>query len=254
MNQAKMTIKEIEGIFASETIAPESIAMLRADARPAVARLIKRWEKTQQELDRVRALYFYEDLYYKTGAERIAGVDEAGRGPLAGPVSVAAVILPPHFYLAKINDSKKLSAKVREALYETITAQAIAVAHVFIEPETIDRINIYQATVQGMYQALQSLRPAPEAALIDAVPLERLTIPSQSLIKGDALSASIAAASVIAKVKRDRLMDEWELRYPGYGFAQHKGYGTAQHLEAIRRLGPCPIHRKSFEPIKSWRK
>ena len=183
--------------------------------------------------------------------EYIAGVDEAGRGPLAGPVVVAAVILPLGLFLPRLNDSKKLSPKVRDALYDQIRDQAIAVGTAIIDEKTIDRINIYQATINGMYDAVFSLQPQPQKVLIDAVHLDRLPMPSLSIIKGDAKSASIAAASIIAKVTRDRLMDAYDKEYPVYGFARHKGYGTAEHVAAIRQYGPCPLHRQSFEPIRS---
>ena len=153
--------------------------------------------------------------------------------------------------LPKLNDSKKLSAKVREELFDEIQEKAIAVGTALIDAQTIDRVNIYQATINGMYEAIFSLQPAPQEVLIDAVPLDRLPMPSESIIKGDAKSASIAAASIIAKVTRDRLMDEYDKIYPEYGFAQHKGYGTAQHIEALKKYGPCPIHRRSFEPVRS---
>ncbi len=229
----------------------ELLEACREDSRAAIGRLLRRYEREQQEKVRVDALYRYEYEAQARGIELVAGVDEAGRGPLAGPVVVAAVILPIGLFLPKINDSKKLSAKVRDELYDLIMEKAIAVGKAVIDEKTIDRINIYQATINGMYDAIFSLAPQPEKVLIDAVPLERLPMPSLSMIKGDAKSASIAAASIIAKVTRDRLMDAYDKTYPMYGFAQHKGYGTAQHVAAIREYGPCPIHRVSFEPIRS---
>ena len=159
--------------------------------------------------------------------------------------------MPRGLYLPKLNDSKKLSPKVREELFDEIQAKAIAVSSALIDAKTIDRINIYQATMNGMYESIFSLDPQPQKILIDAVPLDRLPMPSESIIKGDAKSASIAAASIIAKVTRDRLMDAYDRQYPEYGFAHHKGYGTAEHLAALRKYGPCPIHRLSFEPIRS---
>ena len=212
---------------------------------------MKRYERAQAERSRVAALYAYEDAAAAEGCDIVAGVDEAGRGPIAGPVSVAAVILPRGLYLPKLNDSKKLSPKVREELFDEIQAKAIAVSSALIDAKTIDRINIYQATMNGMYESIFSLAPQPQKVLIDAVPLDRLPMPSESIIKGDAKSASIAAASIIAKVTRDRLMDAYDRQYPEYGFAHHKGYGTAEHLAALRKYGPCPIHRLSFEPIRS---
>ena len=181
----------------------------------------------------------------------MAGVDEAGREPLAGPVSVAAVILPDHLLLPRLNDSKKLSAKVRDELYDEIMAKALAVKQIFISPEEIDRINILQATMEGMCQAVQQLSQPADYVLIDAVKLKNLPLPQLSLIKGDAKSASIAAASIIAKVTRDRLMEEYDRQYPEYGFGSHKGYGTAEHIAAVEKYGPCPIHRMTFEPIRT---
>ena len=174
-----------------------------------------------------------------------------GRGPLAGPVVVASVILPENFFIEKINDSKKLSEATREKIYDIIMENAMAVNRAIIDEKTIDRVNIYQAAMNGMYEAIYGLNPKPDAVLIDAMPLESLDIYHQSIIKGDAKSASIAAASIVAKVERDRMMNEFDKIYPQYGFAKNKGYGTSEHLEALRKYGPCEIHRKSFEPIKS---
>ena len=252
MNIEEMTIKQIRELIESGTMAIEDVEALRKDGRSSVNQLIKKWDRQQAEIVRVQNLYTFEAEFYHQEIHAIAGVDEAGRGPLAGPVVVAAVILPERLHIPKINDSKKLSAKVREELYQFIIEKAIAIERVFIEPEVIDKVNIYQATVQGMYEVIHALTPKAQAALIDAVPLNQLVVPSQSLIKGDAKSASIAAASIIAKVERDHLMDKLDKIYPEYGFASHKGYGTAAHLAAIRQYGPCPIHRKTFEPIKSW--
>ena len=251
MDIKKMTIKEIEILVKQKDLTTETITALTNDTRSAVQRLFRKWEREQNEMQRVDALYKYEYQFQKQGIEYIAGVDEAGRGPLAGPVFVAAVILPIGLYIPKINDSKKISAKVRESIYELLLQEAIAIERSIVDEKTIDRINIYQATINGMYNAILSLKPKPQQVLIDAVPLERLDIPSLSLIKGDAISASIAAASIVAKVERDHMMDEYDKMYPEYGFAQHKGYGTAQHVAALKKYGPCPIHRRSFEPVKS---
>ena len=213
--------------------------------------ILRRYERTQRERERLDAMYVYERAAVAAGHMLVAGVDEAGRGPLAGPVAVAAVILPQEAHLPRINDSKKLSAAVREELFTQIAAIAISYHVALIDAETIDRMNILQATRMGMYEAIAALTPAPDEVLIDAVQLPKLSMPSQSIIKGDAKSASIAAASILAKVTRDRLMDEYDFTYPNYGFAKHKGYGTRKHVEAIRTYGVCPLHRKSFEPIRS---
>lgn len=248
---ADYTIKELEAALAAPEVSEEFLAACREDPRKAAARLVRRYEKAQAEHARLLKMYAYEHEAWARGHEIVAGVDEAGRGPLAGPVSVAAVILPHDLCLPKLNDSKKLSAKVREELFDEIQEKAIAVGTALIDAQTIDRVNIYQATINGMYEAIFSLQPEPQEVLIDAVPLENLPMASQSIIKGDAKSASIAAASIIAKVTRDRLMDEYDKIYPEYGFAQHKGYGTAQHIEALKKYGLCPIHRRSFEPVRS---
>lgn len=248
---AKYTIKDIEGLFADGRADEKFLTACRADGRKAVARLVRRYEKEQQERQRVAQMYAYEDQAAAEGYDIVAGVDEAGRGPLAGPVSVAAVILPHDLYLPKINDSKKISAKVREELFAEIQDKAVAIGTALVDAQTIDRVNIYQATINGMYESIFMLKPEPKKVFIDAVQLDNLPMPSESIIKGDAKSASIAAASIIAKVTRDRLMDAYDKQYPEYGFAQHKGYGTAQHIEALKKYGPCPIHRVSFEPVRS---
>ena len=213
--------------------------------------ILRRYERTQLERERLDAMYVYERAAVAAGHMLVAGVDEAGRGPLAGPVAVAAVILPQEAHLPRINDSKKLSAAVREELFTQIVAIAISYHVALIDAETIDRMNILQATKMGMYEAIAALTPAPDEVLIDAVELPKLSMPSQSIIKGDAKSASIAAASILAKVTRDHLMEQYDTEYPHYGFAKHKGYGTQEHIDAIRKYGVCPIHRKSFEPIRS---
>ncbi|MBQ2086758.1 MAG: ribonuclease HII [Selenomonas sp.] len=245
------TIKQVEALFAEQKITEEFLTLCRNDGRKAIGTLVRRYERQQQERQRVAELYNYERQFWAKGCEFVAGVDEAGRGPLAGPVSVAAVILPHDLYLPKINDSKKLSAKVRDELYDEIMDKALAIKTALVDAKTIDRVNIYQATINVMYESIFGLAQEPQAVLIDAVKLDNLPMVSESIIKGDAKSASIAAASIIAKVNRDRLMDEYDKQYPEYGFAQHKGYGTAQHIEALKKYGPCPIHRLSFEPIRS---
>ena len=200
---------------------------------------------------RVKKLYEFEDKQRAEGFKLIAGVDEAGRGSLVGSVLVAAVILPEDLYLARLDDSKKLSAKVREQLYDEIIDAAISWNAVRVEVEEIDTFNIYQATLKGMRRAVEGLDVQPDFVLTDAMHVEFDGIKSLSIVHGDALSASIAAASIIAKVTRDRLADKWALQYPGYGFEHNRGYGTQEHLDAIERLGASPIHRHSFNPVKS---
>ena len=250
MDLTKMTIKSIAQLLEAEPT-EELLAACREDSRAAIGKLLLRYWRKQKERARVAELYHYERKAKEKGLKIVAGTDEAGRGPLAGPVVVAAVILPDELFLPKINDSKKLSPKIREELFEKIQAEAVSIGVSTVDEKTIDHVNIYQATIKGMHDAILSLRPQPDAVLIDAMPLKDLPMPSMHIVKGDAKSASIAAASIIAKVTRDRLMMEYDRQYPQYGFAQHKGYGTAAHIAAIRKYGPCPIHRLTFEPIKS---
>ena len=189
-------------------------------------------------------LAFEKELVSK-GFRLIGGIDEAGRGPLAGPVAAACCIPDLTIIFDEVNDSKKLTAKKREKLFEVITDTSIAQSVVFVDEKTIDEINILNATKQAMNNAVWSLLPTPEYLLVDAVKYD-FGIPSKSIIHGDALSYSIAAASILAKVSRDRLMDSYAELYPEYGFEKHKGYGTAYHVEMLKKYGPCPIHRKSF--------
>ena len=188
----------------------------------------------------------FERELWTTGQKYIAGVDEVGRGPLAGPVVTAAVILPEDFCLLGVDDSKKLSPKKRDELFDQIKEAAVCWATGRREPQRIDEINILQATKEAMEEAVNALSIRPDHVLIDAVKLPRLDIPQTSLIKGDARSVSIAAASIIAKVTRDREMVEMAKLWPGYAFESNKGYGTAAHYEGLKKLGPCPIHRKTF--------
>lgn len=192
----------------------------------------------------------HEESLRAAGFFYVAGVDEAGRGPLAGPVVVAAVILPKGFSHPKLNDSKKLTEKAREAIFSELSAQTdIASAIVEIQPEEIDRINILKATHEGMRRAVAALCPQPDHVLIDGLPVHPFPKPQTALVGGDGISLSIAAASVLAKVTRDKRMQEWDAVYPEYAFAKHKGYGTALHLERLRTHGPSPIHRRSFAPV-----
>lgn len=188
----------------------------------------------------------YEYRYILQGKERIAGVDEAGRGPLAGPVAIAAVIMPLDKRIEGIDDSKKLTALKREELYDKIVKAAICYKCILIDRNVIDDINILQATIKGMRDAVNGLSVQPDLVLLDAVAIKGLPYESEAIIKGDTLSYNIAAASIIAKVQRDRLMIKYSEEYPEYGFDRHKGYGTKEHLEALKRYGATPIHRKSF--------
>ncbi|XHR27070.1 MAG: ribonuclease HII [Chthoniobacteraceae bacterium] len=194
----------------------------------------------------------HERLLRKEGIEVIAGIDEAGRGPLAGPVVAAAVVLPEGFKHKVLTDSKKLSPAVREELFAELTAPGAVIAWAVsvVDHEEIDKINILRATHQGMRRAVAALAVVPQHALIDGLPVRPFPIPQTALVKGDALSFSIAAASIIAKVTRDHIMLEMDACYPEYHFAQHKGYGTCDHLAMLKAHGPCPIHRRTFLPVK----
>ena len=195
-------------------------------------------------------MYEYETAFFAQGLHKIAGTDEAGRGPLAGPVVAAAVILNPNDTIEGLNDSKQLSEKQRLRLAIEIKARAMSWSIAFVSPAEIDTINIYQASRKAMLNAIHDLAIQPDAALTDAMPLPSLSIPHLPIIHGDCLSASIAAASILAKVARDAYMVEQDLLYPGYGFAKHKGYPTKEHIEALNRQGITPIHRLTYQPVK----
>lgn len=197
-------------------------------------------------------LYKFEEELYDEQIELVCGVDEVGRGPLAGPVVVAACIMPPLLRIKGINDSKKLTEKKREELYKIIVKEAIAYNVVFVSEKEVDELNIYQATKKGMLEAINGLKVKPEHVLIDAMPLAELELPHTSIIHGDALSASIAAASILAKVTRDHFMEKMDVKYPNYGFKRHKGYCTKAHIEALEKYGPCAIHRKTFAPVSKY--
>lgn len=201
---------------------------------------------TEQLIEKYKDLSQFEDQYRAEGYKAIAGIDEAGRGPLAGPVVAACCILDPDRPILGLDDSKKLSAKKRDLLFDEIKEKALAYAVVRVEADVIDEINILNATKQAMRQCVADIAVMPDILLIDAVNLDGTGLPVVPIIKGDAKSNSIAAASVLAKVTRDRIMEDYDKEYPGYGFAKHKGYGTAEHYAGIRQLGMCPIHRRTF--------
>lgn len=201
-------------------------------------------EKEEQRLIKLKQA---DKEFFDMGKNYVCGIDEAGRGPLAGPVVVASVIMPKDSMLEWVNDSKKVTEKRREILYDKILEEAIAYGIAIIDQEEIDAINILQATKKGLTEAVSSMKVKPDVILVDALTgIDTLGIPYKSIIKGDANSYSIAAASILAKVTRDRIMREWDKVYPEYGFEGHKGYGTAKHIQAIRENGLCPIHRKTF--------
>lgn len=218
------------------------------DNRSGVKKLLEQMKKKEQELEkekqRIEQMKEYEYRYQHLGY--VCGIDEVGRGPLAGPVMACAVILPEDCQILYLNDSKKLTAQKREELYQVILEQAVAVGIGEASPERIDQINILNATYEAMRQAISRLSVQPQILLNDAVTIPEVTIPQVPIIKGDGKSISIAAASIVAKVTRDRRMEEYDQEFPGYDFASNKGYGSQAHIQALKTLGPCPIHRASF--------
>ena len=249
-----MKISEVKELLAAAPT-PEQIAMLQADERSGVKKLLaayyKRLEKAALEQARFESMLTYEKEYYAQGMQYVAGVDEAGRGPLAGPLVIAAVILPQDVFIAGLNDSKQLSAAKREQLYDEIIAKAVAIEVNIVSVSNIDKLNIYTATQRGMAEVLEHLPVQPQVALIDAMPVETKGINTVSIVHGDALSASIAAASIIAKVTRDRIMERLDKLFPAYGFSHNKGYGSGAHMQAIAEFGATKWHRRSYEPVKS---
>lgn len=226
----------------------ELCALYADDERKGVKQLVAKCrheeESIEAELKRLDAMKVFERKY--SGYKLIAGIDEAGRGPLAGPVAAGAVILPKDCEILYLNDSKKLSAARREQLYDEIREKAVAYGVGIVSPERIDEINILQATYEAMTAAIKDMGCEPDMVLIDAVTIPRIPYKQVGIIKGDAKSVSIAAASIIAKVTRDRIMAGIDQMYPEYGFASHKGYGSKAHIEAIQKYGPSPVHRKTF--------
>ena len=250
-----MKLAEIKAILAGNP-AEEQLQEIRQDGRTGVQKLLaaydKKREKEKQERERFANMLQYEKEYLSLpGITHIIGVDEAGRGPLAGPLVIAGVILPEDVFIAGLNDSKKLSEAKREALYPEILDKAVAVLVNVVSISNIDKENIYRATQEGMEQILRQIRVRPQVALVDAMHPHVEGIETVPIIHGDALSASIAAASVVAKVTRDRLMLKLAQAYPQYGLAQNKGYGSQLHMDAIRQFGATKIHRRSYEPIRS---
>lgn len=249
------TIKEIKEQLANiQWLDDPLLAELEQDGRSGVIQAIaKRKREIQKRLDedeRLEGMLAYEKECYARGMELIAGVDEVGRGPLAGPVVAASVILPKACKIPGLNDSKKIPKSKHKEIYEAVLQNAIAIGIGIKDNHVIDQVNIYEATKLAMMEAIGQLDPQPQHLLIDAMKLD-LPIPQTSIIKGDANSLSIAAASIVAKVTRDQMMEEFDKEYPGYDFAKNAGYGTANHLAGLDQLGVTPIHRRSFEPVKS---
>ena len=249
------TIKEIKEQLANiQRLDDPLLAELEQDSRSGVIQAIaKRKRELQKQVDedlRLEKMLAYEKELYTQGIQLIAGVDEVGRGPLAGPVVAAAVILPEDCKISGLNDSKKIPKSKHKEIYEAVLQNAIAIGIGVKDNHVIDQVNIYEATKLAMMEAIGQLEPQPQHLLIDAMRLD-LPIPQTSIIKGDANSLSIAAASIVAKVTRDQMMEEFDCEYPGYDFTQNAGYGTANHLAGLHKLGVTPIHRRSFEPVKS---
>ena len=249
------TIKEIKEQLANiQRLDDPLLAELEQDSRSGVIQAIaKRKREIQKRIDedeRLEGMLAYEKECYARGIELIAGVDEVGRGPLAGPVVAAAVILPKACNIPGLNDSKKIPKYKHKEIYEAVLQNAIAIGIGIKDNHVIDQVNIYEATKLAMMEAIGRLDPQPQHLLIDAMKLD-LPISQTSIIKGDANSLSIAAASIVAKVTRDQMMEEFDREYPGYDFAQNAGYGTSNHLAGLDQLGVTPIHRRSFEPVKS---
>lgn len=245
------SIRDIKEEFqtAVDLDAKEKLAeSYRTDSRKGVqdliAKTVKERERLQIELERLEGMKQFEKKYVDYTA--ICGIDEAGRGPLAGPVVAGAVILPKDCSILYLNDSKQVSASRREELFDEIQEKAIASAVGIVLPQRIDEINILQATYEAMHQAVEGLKITPDLLLVDAVTIPAMPMKQVGIIKGDAKSVSIAAASILAKVTRDRMMVEYDALYPEYEFAKHKGYGSKMHIEAIQEYGPCPIHRRTF--------
>lgn len=249
------TIKEVKDRLATiDRLDHPLFDELIYDARAGVQSAInKRKRELQKQVDedlRLEKMLTYEKELYAQGIQLIAGVDEVGRGPLAGPVVAAAVILPKNCKIPGLNDSKKIPKSKHQAIYQAVLDQAISVSIGVKDNHVIDQVNIYEATKLAMLEAIHELDPQPQHLLIDAMKLD-LPISQTSIIKGDANSLSIAAASIVAKVTRDQMMATYDQEYPGYDFAQNAGYGTTKHLEGLEKQGVSPIHRRSFEPIKS---
>lgn len=255
-NLSDYTVKEIEEkLSESEEIEGQILEALTSDKRKGVQTSLRKWQNRQDKIKNMREekakMLVYEERYQKRGYTNIAGIDEVGRGPLAGPVVAAAVILPADFSVLGITDSKKLSLSKREYYYEEIYQEAVAIGLGVVEAELIDALNILEAARLAMQKAVDDLDFPADMLLVDAMTLP-VDIPQESIIQGDAKSYSIAAASIIAKVTRDRMMQDYDKQYPEYGFGNNAGYGTKEHLSALKEYGPTPIHRHSFAPVKKY--
>jgi ribonuclease HII len=240
---------ETHDAAASRALAAALRADARAGARALADAIERRLSRDEDEARRQDALYARTDALRAAGLRAVAGVDEVGMGPLAGPVVAAAVILPARADLPGLDDSKRLDPRARERLAAAIRSQAVAFAVAEVDPAEVDRLNVHRAGLEAMRRAVLALAAPPDHVLVDARTIPGLTVPQSAIVCGDAREAPIAAASIVAKVHRDALMCRLDAAHPGYGFARHKGYPTAEHLEALRRLGPCGLHRRSFAPV-----
>lgn len=248
------TIQSIKKRLESNEVSDAFLDQLKQDERIGVQKLVasylRKRERERKEAKRLKEMWRFEQAFREKGCRLIAGIDEAGRGPLAGPVVAAAVILPDDFDPTGLNDSKQLSADERATLRRRIERDAVAIGIGIVDTDFIDTYNILQATYEAMRRAVADLSVRPDQLLIDAVKVPNLPVPQHAIIKGDQLSHSIAAASIIAKTVRDQWMMEQAARYPQYGFEKHMGYATPEHLAALAEWGPCPLHRRSFAPIR----
>ncbi|MBN7276016.1 ribonuclease HII [Lactobacillus acetotolerans] len=249
-----MTIKDVKKLLDGGNVSKEELATLAKDSRSGIKKLLVSYQKKQEKLAKKRAAFLerfkYERNFWAKG-QTVAGIDEVGRGPLAGPVVTAAVIVDDDFDLFDVNDSKQISPKKRLELYPKILQEAVSVGVGVKSAQVIDQINIYEADRQAMAQAVNALDRNPDVLLVDAMNVP-VKIPQIRLIKGDAKSNSIAAASIVAKVFRDKLMDDYDKIYPQYNFSHNAGYGTSAHLAALKKYGPTPIHRKTFAPVSDF--
>ncbi|HLS09498.1 ribonuclease HII [Lentibacillus sp.] len=249
------SIAVLKQLFEADKLDETYINELKSDERKGVQKLIERYERKKINAIRLEENFIrmsqYEKRLYDNGCQYIAGIDEAGRGPLAGPVVAAAVILPRNFKLLGLNDSKQLKEETRDEYFTIIKDEAVSYGISIIDNQTIDQVNIYEATKLAMYDAVNQLDPEPDHVLIDAVALDQLSCTSESIEKGDQESISVAAASILAKVTRDGIMKDLHKAYPAYGFASNMGYGTKQHTDMLAERGITPYHRKSFAPVQS---
>lgn len=256
LNIKKMSLKKLQNLILERgpEIYPEVIRILGQDPRSGAQKLVRlchtKLEEWERERERLARMFSYERQVWAMGYKLVAGLDEAGRGPLAGPVVAAAVILPEEVYLPGLDDSKRLSPKRRLELYEQIKRSAVGIGIGMVHPDGIDEANVMMATYKAMVKAAQNLPTPADYLLIDALHLPGVSQPQSPIVGGEGLSCSIAAAGIVAKVARDEHMVEMDKLYPQYGFANHKGYGTAEHREALEKHGPCPIHRKTFDAAR----